>query len=81
MPYYPRIRPGLSLADTGASAPRREKPLWFLPDSHPADAPATLAGCAAEDVPPSSGKEVALLPLPPLRTGRDSFPSSGSSRW
>jgi uncharacterized protein (TIGR03435 family) len=28
-----------------------------------------------------SGKEVALLPLPPLRTGRDSFPSSGSSRW
>jgi hypothetical protein len=28
-----------------------------------------------------SGKEAALLPLPPLRTGRDSFPSSGSSRW
>jgi hypothetical protein len=27
-----------------------------------------------------SGKEVALLPLPPLRTGRESFPSSGSSR-
>jgi hypothetical protein len=29
---------------------------------------------------PTSGKEVALLPLPPLRTGRESFPSSGSSR-
>jgi hypothetical protein len=29
---------------------------------------------------PRSGKEVALLPLPPLRTGRESFPSSGSSR-
>jgi len=28
----------------------------------------------------SSGKEAALLPLPPLRTGRESFPSSGSSR-
>jgi hypothetical protein len=27
-----------------------------------------------------SGKEAALLPLPPLRTGRESFPSSGSSR-
>ena len=27
-----------------------------------------------------SGKEVALLPLPPLRTGRESFPSSSSSR-
>ncbi len=27
-----------------------------------------------------SGKGTALLPLPPLRTGRDSFPSSGSSR-
>ena len=26
-----------------------------------------------------SGKEAALLPLPPLRTGRESFPSSGSS--
>src|ERR1035438_9201784 len=28
-----------------------------------------------------SGKEVALLPLPPLRTGHESFPSSGSSRY
>jgi len=28
----------------------------------------------------SSGKRAALLPLPPLRTGRESFPSSGSSR-
>jgi hypothetical protein len=28
----------------------------------------------------SSGKEAALLPLPPLRTGHDGFPSSGSSR-
>jgi hypothetical protein len=27
-----------------------------------------------------SGKEAALLPLPPLRTGLDGFPSSGSSR-
>jgi hypothetical protein len=27
-----------------------------------------------------SGKEVALLPPPPLRTGRESFPSSGSSQ-
>ena len=27
-----------------------------------------------------SGKGAALLPLPPLRTGRESFPSSGSSR-
>src|SRR5208282_525313 len=27
-----------------------------------------------------SGKGAALPPLPPLRTGRDSFPSSGSSR-
>jgi hypothetical protein len=27
-----------------------------------------------------SGKRAALLPLPPLRTGRESFPSSGSSR-
>src|SRR2546427_6851008 len=27
-----------------------------------------------------SGKETALLPPPPLRTGRESFPSSGSSR-
>ena len=27
-----------------------------------------------------SGKEAALLPLPPLRTGREGFPSSGSSR-
>jgi hypothetical protein len=26
-----------------------------------------------------SGKEVALLPPPPLRTGHESFPSSGSS--
>ena len=28
-----------------------------------------------------SGKGAALLPLPPLRTGRESFPSSGSSRY
>ena len=28
-----------------------------------------------------SGKEVALLPLPPLRTGHESFPSSGSSHY
>jgi hypothetical protein len=28
-----------------------------------------------------SGKEAALLPLPPLRTGREGFPSSGSSRY
>jgi hypothetical protein len=27
------------------------------------------------------GKRAALLPLPPLRTGRESFPSSGSSRY
>jgi hypothetical protein len=27
-----------------------------------------------------SGKGTALLPLPPLRTGLDGFPSSGSSR-
>jgi hypothetical protein len=27
-----------------------------------------------------SGKGTALLPLPPLRTGHESFPSSGSSR-
>jgi hypothetical protein len=27
-----------------------------------------------------SGKEAASLPLPPLRTGLDGFPSSGSSR-
>jgi len=27
-----------------------------------------------------SGKEAALPPLPPLRTGHESFPSSGSSR-
>jgi protein-S-isoprenylcysteine O-methyltransferase Ste14 len=27
-----------------------------------------------------SGKEAAFLPLPPLRTGLDGFPSSGSSR-
>ena len=27
-----------------------------------------------------SGKRAALLPLPPLRTGLESFPSSGSSR-
>jgi hypothetical protein len=27
-----------------------------------------------------SGKGAALPPLPPLRTGRESFPSSGSSR-
>ena len=27
-----------------------------------------------------SGKGAALLPLPPLRTGREGFPSSGSSR-
>jgi len=30
--------------------------------------------------PRGSGKGTALLPLPPLRTGLDSFPSSGSSR-
>ena len=28
-----------------------------------------------------SGKGVTLLPLPPLRTGRESFPSSGSSQY
>ena len=28
-----------------------------------------------------SGKGAALPPLPPLRTGRESFPSSGSSRY
>ena len=28
-----------------------------------------------------SGKGTALPPLPPLRTGRESFPSSGSSRY
>src|SRR5579862_2994250 len=28
-----------------------------------------------------SGKEVTLPPPPPLRTGRESFPSSGSSRF
>lgn len=28
----------------------------------------------------TSGKEAALLPLPPLRTGLESFPSSGSSQ-
>ena len=28
-----------------------------------------------------SGKRVALLPLPPLRTGRETFASSGSSRY
>jgi hypothetical protein len=28
-----------------------------------------------------SGKETALPPSPPLRTGRESFPSSGSSRY
>ena len=28
-----------------------------------------------------SGKEMALRPSPPLRTGRESFPSSGSSRY
>src|SRR2546430_16616154 len=28
-----------------------------------------------------SGKEVTLPPPPPLRTGRESFPSSGSSRY
>ncbi|WP_263359663.1 zinc-binding dehydrogenase [Acidicapsa ligni] len=27
--------------NNGASAPRREKPLWFLPDSHPAFSPAS----------------------------------------
>src|SRR5918992_5344259 len=29
----------------------------------------------------SSGKEAASRPPPPLRTGYESFPSSGSSRW
>ena len=57
-----------------------ENPLRFLPALIPLGTGPPFAGCAAEDVPPSSGKEVALLPLPPLRTGRDSFPSSGSSR-
>ena len=28
-----------------------------------------------------SGKEAALLPLPPLRTERESFPSFGSSHY
>jgi hypothetical protein len=27
------------------------------------------------------GKEMALLPSPPLRTGLESFPSSGSSHY
>jgi transposase len=32
-----------------------------------------------EPLPPKSGKRASLLALPPLRTGHDSFPSSGSS--
>ena len=40
---------------------------------------APLAGRAAEDVPPCSNKEAALLRPHPLRTGRDSFPSSGQA--
>src|SRR5262245_7762486 len=39
------------------------------------------AGPAFEVVFHWSGKEIALRPPPPLRTGRESFPSSGSSNY
>ncbi len=41
----------------------------------------TLMRRLANSADRKSGKETALLLLPPLRTGHDSFPSSGSSLY
>jgi hypothetical protein len=41
----------------------------------------TLICRQANSADKKSGKETALLLLPPLRTGHDSFPSSGSSLY